>query len=435
MDEQKSTLRGFTKQNAVIFYSWQSWTTTRYNRNFIEDALKKALKKIRDEKADNVIHEIDMATRNRTGSPDIAKAIFEKIKMCDIFIADITNIGMQQQNLKQPFEWLSRFSNPQGKINKYITNPNVSVELGFAASHLGWERIILVANEALGTIENLPFDLQNHFTVKYHLSNASSDEERTSQKKSLVNSLASRIKYIHKSPPPEIRYLNELFINELEPYRAKLLFLTWIWSVTDGANEELEFLDEQLRRFNFSVDELVKTSIPRLMLQYRYALTESMKYKLNDIIESTNLIKRPILEYLISKSFYDKEMFSMRRQEVFSWIDEKFNNDWLPKVRSFYWRYSEIDRLYRYLGIKILTPEERERHKQDFFDVSRERFVSREESDRFLEEKANNPSDKKMSEHTMREIISKYVILAFEEEYFDIMARILEKYVSLDSYY
>lgn len=39
-------------------------------------------------------------------------------------------------------------------------NPNVLVELGYAAHSLGWDRIIVVVNTAHGAIEELPFDFR-----------------------------------------------------------------------------------------------------------------------------------------------------------------------------------------------------------------------------------------------------------------------------------
>lgn len=55
-------------------------------------------------------------------------------------------------------------------VNRRLTsNPNVLVELGFAAARLGWDRILLVQNTHYGTPEDLPFDLRGRRVITYDL--------------------------------------------------------------------------------------------------------------------------------------------------------------------------------------------------------------------------------------------------------------------------
>jgi len=78
-----------------IFYSWQSDISPKLNRNFIEDALKKAIKKLgqditiqealRDEKL-----KFDKDTKDVPGIPPIVDVILEKITTCGVFIPDLT---------------------------------------------------------------------------------------------------------------------------------------------------------------------------------------------------------------------------------------------------------------------------------------------------------------------------------------------------------
>lgn len=105
-----------------IFYSWQSDLPKNQNLNFIETSIKDALKKLRQQKPISLDIKLDKATRNLAGSPDIAESIFGKIGNSNIFIADISIINKDYELRKTP-------------------NPNVLVELGYAARSLGWEKL------------------------------------------------------------------------------------------------------------------------------------------------------------------------------------------------------------------------------------------------------------------------------------------------------
>lgn len=72
-----------------IFYSWQSDLPNKFNRGFIEDCIKRTIKKYKD----TITIDADRDVQNNTGSPDIANTIFAKIDDCDLFIADISIIN------------------------------------------------------------------------------------------------------------------------------------------------------------------------------------------------------------------------------------------------------------------------------------------------------------------------------------------------------
>jgi hypothetical protein len=68
-----------------------------------------------------------------------------------VFVADLSFVG----------------ATPDGKK---LPNPNVLIELGFAARSIGWERTILVINNAYGSASDLPFDiLQHRWPIEYRL--------------------------------------------------------------------------------------------------------------------------------------------------------------------------------------------------------------------------------------------------------------------------
>ena len=80
---------------------------------------------------------LDRDTPGVPGAPAITDTIFSKIAVADVFIADVT------------------ITNPDTLLRK-TANPNVLVELGFAISTLGWDRILLVQNIALYSFSFMP---------------------------------------------------------------------------------------------------------------------------------------------------------------------------------------------------------------------------------------------------------------------------------------
>ena len=161
-----------------IFYSWQSDLPNKENRNFIQDCVDRVVKKYKDV----IAIEADRDTKNETGAPDITTTIFEKINDSDLFIADISIINKSKLGIFQ------------GKY-KPTPNPNVLIELGYAACALGWERIICVYNTDYAKIEALPFDLRQHRITSYSLKGKNKSEER----QDLVNAFSATIDGLIKS--------------------------------------------------------------------------------------------------------------------------------------------------------------------------------------------------------------------------------------------
>ena len=133
--------------NRTVFYCWQS--NDKETRQAIQKNLKGAIESIAnsidDVKTDVPIFDSD--TRGVIGAVDITTTIEAKIRNCSIFVADISLVD-------------------EGNGRKYI-NQNVAYELGLAVGTLGWERIVLVFNEDSGKIEELPFDINHHRSLKF----------------------------------------------------------------------------------------------------------------------------------------------------------------------------------------------------------------------------------------------------------------------------
>lgn len=159
------------QERFVVFYSWQSDLPSTRNLGFIQECIEEAIKAATIEGI-QLIPCLDRDTQGEPGAPDIAETILEKIENCDMFIADVSIIS-------------------GSGTQKATPNPNVMLELGYAAKRLGWERVSNVFNLAYGKIEELPFDLRKRRVLKYSLKQ---EENKTSAKKSLIDAFVLQIK-------------------------------------------------------------------------------------------------------------------------------------------------------------------------------------------------------------------------------------------------
>ncbi len=162
-----------------LFYSWQSDINEDLNHKFILKALNKAKDEIK-KKTGHIVY-IDQATRSTSGAIDITESIIQKIRQCDIFLADVTIIGKTRITKKK------------------LPNPNVMFELGIASEGIGWSNVILVNNTSIGKFEELPFDIRGRRGIGYNLSNSILDTKDT--QKELINDFYCAIKSILPKEP------------------------------------------------------------------------------------------------------------------------------------------------------------------------------------------------------------------------------------------
>jgi hypothetical protein len=178
----------------TVFYSWQSDRPKRLNQDFIEAALKGALEQINapSEVFKPLREEVvlDRDTLDLPGTPEIVKAIFDKIDGCDVFVPDLTFVAVTD-------------------AGRLTSNPNVLIEYGWARhSARGLERIVPVMNAAFGgpgeRAKNLPFDM-SHVThpLLYTLREDSSDADRSAAQRGLTRELAKAIRTVLESAPIE----------------------------------------------------------------------------------------------------------------------------------------------------------------------------------------------------------------------------------------
>lgn len=154
----------------TIFYAWQSDLPAETNKSFIEARLDEAINKLRLAAGEEVV--LDKDVLNEAGSPEIAGVVLRKIEKCDVFVADVSIINAKEVN---------RNAREVNQNVRPVPNPNVLLELGYAAHARGWERIVCLFNTAFGRIEELPFDLRHHRIVEYQVDNTSlaADLERS----------------------------------------------------------------------------------------------------------------------------------------------------------------------------------------------------------------------------------------------------------------
>ena len=158
-----------------VFYSWQSDCVPKYNRNFIETNLKKAIEKLNTDA--DIQLSLDKDTLNEAGSPDIVNTILRKIDEAMVFVADVTAICKTDKD-------------------KFLSNPNVMFELGYAFSTLSDERVILICNTAICDTKFLPFDLGLKRMICYNYSENTSKEDKKVITEDFVKRLADAIKAI-----------------------------------------------------------------------------------------------------------------------------------------------------------------------------------------------------------------------------------------------
>jgi len=157
----------------TVFYSWQADLPSRATRAFVEECLERAAKTVRADNSLNVDVRIDRDTADVGGSPAIAETILKKIAGAEIFVPDVSIVA-------------------RTKDGKACPNPNVLLELGYAVSVLGWDRIIMVMNTAFGPITDLPFDLRGRRVMPYVV-DAEAGAPKAEQRRNLEAKLTEAI--------------------------------------------------------------------------------------------------------------------------------------------------------------------------------------------------------------------------------------------------
>jgi hypothetical protein len=175
-----------------IFYSWQTTTNTKYNKNFILTCIEKAVKKVNKKPELKEIEFLILeGVRGEPGSPQVASKITdERIPNSDIFIADLSVVN----HISEFKKFVRKIVNDKFKP---FQNNNVINEHGVANNAIGLEKMIGVLNSEYGSPnenpENIPFDLRHiRFPIEYKYSEKTKDKDK--MQTDFVNDLANAIK-------------------------------------------------------------------------------------------------------------------------------------------------------------------------------------------------------------------------------------------------
>lgn len=160
----------------TVFYAWQSDSEDRLNRYFIEAAAKDALKRITVDLPLEDSPRLDKDTQDENGMVAIAETIFRKIDRALAVLADVTLVG--RITAKKPKDGEKK------QLPKRTPNPNVMIELGYAARSRGWERVVAVMNTATGKPAQLPFDIHHRrWPITYELASWDASNRQAVRKK------------------------------------------------------------------------------------------------------------------------------------------------------------------------------------------------------------------------------------------------------------
>jgi hypothetical protein len=219
-----------------VFWSWQSDRDPKLHHYFVRDAIKEACKLIASdpdyEEADRP--EVDHDTKGVTGSPDIASTILSKIASANVFIADMTPVGMTEPATLQPGLDQEKRSEP-----KFLQNPNVMSELGYAERALTTSRILLVANGAhYPGAQALPFDWRHRSGAKtYVLPDGATNADIAAERKRFAQVLKAHIQPILLAQAPAKPEPREIV------WQLASVFDPAVWH---GADAGLEFRNRSM---------------------------------------------------------------------------------------------------------------------------------------------------------------------------------------------
>jgi hypothetical protein len=177
----------------VVFYAWQSDRLERLNRHLIRIALNLAALNISSDVQVGTRVRIDADTEGVLGHVPVTDTILKKIMNCDAFVPDLTFIA-------------------ETTAEKFVCNPNVMLEYGYALHAKSHSVMMPVMNTAYGPAEKLPFDMGHlRHPIKYDLPASAKNAERRVVRKALTEEfeailrlmVAARVKPTKATPFPE----------------------------------------------------------------------------------------------------------------------------------------------------------------------------------------------------------------------------------------
>lgn len=215
----------------TLFFSWQSDTKQNGfdNAAFLRKVIQKAIKLVeKKEDMEGVSIEYQESVRDKAGTPNIDSVIEQRIKDCQIFIADFTLI--------KKYTFLNKIKDFLFKTKtKVEPNSNVLVEYGKATASANKTecQIITVCNQVMGEFANspIPFDIShNRFPIDFKLS--SKDKIEMKQEEDAL--LPRLVSAIYDCAKEAIWHIDK----ELSPFitwykqaeQSKAYMLEYVWT-------------------------------------------------------------------------------------------------------------------------------------------------------------------------------------------------------------
>lgn len=203
-----STPPNSTPSEFTVFYAWQSDAPRKLNHDFIREAAEIAFQ---EASGDILLHEsprLDHDTKDVPGTPEVASTVFRKIRECGAFLADVTLVGTIAPSRAD-------------KSTKKTPNPNVLIELGYAAAKVGWECVVCVMNTYYGGTDEQLFDIRNRrFPICYEAKPDSPKEALAKEKRHLAVRLREAVSLARYSIYEAVQdVIDVLDINSIELMR------------------------------------------------------------------------------------------------------------------------------------------------------------------------------------------------------------------------
>lgn len=147
----ESILDERSSDSVSVFFAWQSWNKPA--RNQIGSALERFVSAPPENWGLTRPIKLEIAADLDDGAARIDLLLLQKIKTCDLFIADLTPFAAKGATL--------------------VPNPNVLVETGYALAHLKAEQMILIVSDSAvaglhpSSDGRFPFDIDHLRRIHY----------------------------------------------------------------------------------------------------------------------------------------------------------------------------------------------------------------------------------------------------------------------------
>jgi len=312
------------KMKRTIFYSWQSDLPNSKNRSFIESTINKAISELRSKHFYAELS-IDMDTNETPGTPDIVDTILDKISKTSLFIADVSIINPKSKRRKTP-------------------NPNVLIELGYAAKAIGWERIICVYNSDYGDLSDLPFDLRHRRPLVYSLSG----QKKIDVKKEMVGKIIKTIENL---------FQKGLLFDEIQDLLKKevdteiLTLINWLSKIVFGYSEDTNLMLRAGQLLN------IKDS----KLESKLSDSELLGFQAFKTFEEVEAKLKALLDKVISSNYFQSDV----ARAIVNIIDWVSCFDAYTRYRStpdLFQETTKISKDYSIISGRELNPENNKKY-------------------------------------------------------------------------